>query len=63
MKNLFSALNSIGKNNREKDNKVAQKVITTSLVSKYMRQIYIDLNLNYTTLRALSQRERIDDPL
>ena len=70
VKNLFNALNSIGKNSREKDKRVAQRVITTSLVShhlrkgRYMRQTCIDLNLNYTTLRrALSRRERIDDPL
>ena len=70
MKNLFNALNSIGKNSREKDNRATQRVITTSLVSyhlrkgRYMRQTCIDLNLNHTTLRrALSRRERIDDPL
>ena len=70
VKNLFSALNSIGKNSREKDNRVARRVITTSLVShhlrkvRYMRQACIDLNLNRTTLRrALSRREKIDDPL
>ena len=61
VKNLFSALNSIGKNSREKDNRAARRVITTSLVShhlrkgRYMRQTCIDLNLNCTTLRrALS---------
>ena len=70
VKNLFSALNSIGKNSREKDRRAARRVITTSLVShhlrkdRYMRQNCIDLNLNCTTLRrALSSRERIDDPL
>ena len=61
VKNLFSALNSIGKNSREKDNRAARRVITTSLVShhlrkgRYMRQTCIYLNLNGTTLRrALS---------
>ena len=61
VKNLFSALNSIGKNSREKDKRVARRVITTSLVShhlrkgRYMRQTCIDLNLNHTILRrALS---------
>ena len=70
VKNLFSALNSVGKNSREKDNRAARRVITTSLVShhlrkgRYMRQTCIDLNLNRTTLRrALSRREKIDDPL
>ena len=70
MKNLFSALNSIGKNSREKDNRAAQRVITTALVShhlrkgRYMRQTCSDLNLNHTTLRrALSRREKINDPL
>ena len=70
LKNLFSALNSIGKNTREKDNRAAPRVITTSLVShhlrkgRYMRQTCIDLNLNNTALkRALSRRERIDDPI
>ena len=70
VKNLFSALNSIGKNSREKDNKATRRVITTSLVShhlrkgRYMRQTCIDLNINHTTLRrALSRREKIDDPL
>ena len=70
VKNLFSALNSIGKNSREKDKRASRRVITTSLVShhlrkgRYMRKTCIDLNLNHTTLRrALSQRERIDDPL
>ena len=69
VKNLFSALNSIGINSREKDKRVAQRVITTSLVShhfrkgRYMRQNCIDLNLNCTTLkRELSRQERIDDP-
>ena len=57
VKNLFSALNSIGKNSREKDNRSARRVITTSLVShhlrkgRYMRKTCIDLNLNHTTLR------------
>ena len=70
VKNLFSALNSIGKNSREKDKRDAKRVITTSLVShhlrkgRYMRQTCIDLNLNHTTLgRTLSRREKIDDPL
>ena len=70
VKKIFSALNSIGKNSREKDNRVAGRVITTSLVShhlrkgRYMRQTCIELNLNHTTLgRELSRRERIDDPL
>ena len=70
VKNIFSALNSIGKNSREKDKRASWRVITTSLVSNhlrkrsYMRQTCIDLNLNHTTLRrALSRRERIDDPL
>ncbi len=70
VKNLFSALNSIGKDSKEKDNRAARRVITTSLVShhlrkgRYMRQTCIDLNLNRTTLRrALSRREKIDDPL
>ena len=68
--NLFIALNSIQKNSREKDKRAAQRVITTSLVSnylrkgRYMRQNCINLNLNHTTLRrALSRQERIDDPL
>ena len=70
VKNLFNALSSIGKNSREKDKRAAWRVITTSLVihhlrkGRYMRQNCIDLNLNHTTLRrALSQWERIDDPL
>ena len=70
VKNLFSALNSVGKNSREKDNRASRRVITTSLVSRhlrkgrYMRQTCIDLNLNHTTLRrALTKWERIDDPL
>ena len=70
VKNLFCALNSIGKNSMEKDKRASRSVITTSLVShhlrkhRYMRQTCIDLNLNHTTLRrALSRRERIDDPL
>ena len=70
VKNLFSALNSIEKNSREKDKRATRKVITTSLVShhlrngRYMGQTCIELNLNHTTLRrALSRRERIDDPL
>ena len=57
VKNLFSSLNSIGKNSREKDNRATQRVITTSLVShhlrkgRYLRQTCIDLNLNLTTFR------------
>ena len=61
VKNIFSALNSIEKNSREKDKRASRRVITTSLVShhlrkgRYMRQTCIDLNLNHTTLRrALS---------
>ena len=59
VKNLFNALNSIGKNSKEKDKRAAQKVNTTSLVShhlrkgRYMRQTCIDLNLNCTTLRRV----------
>ena len=55
--NLFSALNSIGKNSKEKDKRATRRVITTSLVShhwrkgRYIRQTCIDLNLNHTTLR------------
>ena len=55
VKNLFSALNSIGKNSREKDKRATRRVITTSLVShnlrkgRYMTQTCIDLNLNHTT--------------
>ena len=62
VKNLFSALNSIGKNSREKDNKAARRVITISLVShhlrkgRYMRETCIDLNLNRTTLRRALSR-------
>ena len=70
MKNLFNALNSIGKNSREKDKRAARRVITTSLVShhlrkgRYMRQYCIELNLNHTSLRReIYRRERIDDPL
>ena len=70
VKNIFSAINSIGKNSREKDNRATQRVITTSLVShhmrkgRYMRQTCIDFDLNCTTLRrVLSRREKIDDPL
>ena len=68
---IFSVLpKALEKNNREKDNRAAWRVITTSLVShhlrkgRYMRQNCIDLNLNCTTLRrALNRWERIDDPL
>ena len=70
VKNLFSALDRIGKNSREKDKRVARRVIKTSLVShhlrkgRYMRQTCIYLNLNHTTLRrALSQWDKIDDAL
>ena len=70
VKNLFSALNSIGKNSREKDKRDSQRVITTSLEShhltkgRYIRQTCIDFNLNHTTLRReLSRREKIDNPL
>ena len=69
VKNIFSALNSIGKNSREKDKRVYRRVITTFLLShhlrkgRYMRQTFIKLNLNCTTLRReLTRRERIDDP-
>ena len=70
VKKIFSALNSIGKNSREKDKRAAWRVIKTSLVShhlrngRYMIQNCIDLNLNRITLRrALSRWEKIDDPL
>ena len=55
VKNHFNALNSIGKNSKEKDKRAARRVTTTSLVShylrkgRYMRQKCIDLNLNCTT--------------
>ena len=60
--NIFSALNSIEKNSRDKDKRAAQRVITTSSVShhlrkgRYMRQTYIDLNLNCTTVRRALSR-------
>ena len=70
VKNLFTALNSIGKNSKENDKRATWRVITTSLVihhlrkGRYMRQNYIDLNLNHTTLRrALTRWKRIDDPI
>ena len=62
VKNLFSSLNNIGKNGKEKDKRASQRVITTSLVShhlrkgRYMRQTCIDLNLNHTTLRRALTR-------
>ena len=62
VKNLFSSLNSIEKNSREKDNRATRRVITTSLVShhlrkgRYMRKTWIDLNLNCTTLRRALSR-------
>ena len=57
VKNLFSALNNIGKNSKEKDKRATRRVITTFLVShhlrkgRYMRQTCIELKLNHTTLR------------
>ena len=70
VKNLFSALNSIGKNSRETNKIDALWFIIISLVShhlrkgRYMRQTCIDFNLNHTTLRiTLTRWERIDDPL
>ena len=62
VKNLFSALNNIGKNSRENNKRVSQRVITTSMVShhlrkgRYMRQTCIGLNLNRTTLRRVLSR-------
>ena len=62
VKNIFSSLNSIGKNSREKDKRVSRRVITTSFVShhlrkgRYMRQNCINLNLNCTTLRRALSR-------
>ena len=68
MKNLFSALNSIGKNIREKDKRTSRRIITTSFVShhlrkgRYIRQNCTDLNLNHTILRrVVTRHERIDD--
>ena len=62
VKNIFSSLNNIGKNSREKDKRAAQRVITTSLVShhlrngRYMRENCIDLKLNCTNLRRALNR-------
>ena len=36
--NLFSALNSIEKNSKEKGKRATQRVITTSLVSHHLRK-------------------------
>lgn len=70
MRNIFSALNSIGKTTKEKDKRVSRRVITTSLVSHHLRkaclirQTCVDLNLNHKNLDiALGRRERLDDPL
>lgn len=70
LKNIFNALNSIGKTRREKNKRVARRVITTSLVShqlrkaRLMRQTCVDFNIDHKTLgRALSRRERLDDLL
>ena len=62
VKNFFNAVNSIGKNSREKDKRAVGRVITTFLVShhlrkgRYMRQTCIDLNINHTTLRRVLSR-------
>ena len=60
VKNIFSALNSIGKRSRDKGKTIARRVITTSLVShnlrkaRFLRQTCVDLNISRMTFnRAL----------
>lgn len=69
IKNLFNAFNSIGKTSKEKDKRVVQRVITTSLVSHHLRKAHLlsktclDMNLNCKTFfRALRRRTRVDSP-
>ena len=70
LRNIFSALNSIGKSTKEKDKRAPRRVITTSLVSHHlrkarlMRQTCVDFNIDCKIFgRAFARRERLDDPL
>lgn len=64
IKNIFNALNNIGKTSKEKDKRVSCRLITASLVSHrvrkahFMRQNCIDFNINHKTLDiSLPRRE------